>query len=64
MFKAAKAKTAKQYKFVPQPDITAYELARLLLLLAPQGRWVTAEDTRLRVEALPPEVKRHIVEVS
>lgn len=56
----AKAKI-KQWKLVPQPDITAYELAQLIPLIVPATR--RPEHLAFMVEHLPDNVKRHLVEV-
>lgn len=49
------------YRFEPQPDITAYELSRLLVIIL--RRYDSVLELAREVEALPPECRRHIAEI-
>jgi hypothetical protein len=44
------------WTYEPQPDITAYELARLLPFIMTPREWLQPEH----LESLEPEVRRHI----
>lgn len=47
-----------KWKFEPQPDITAYELAHIVkLLLAQRGK--TFEQVEKKIAALPSDGARH-----
>ena len=50
------------YRYEPQPDITIYELARLVAVIA--NRYPSVTALAAAIEALPPECRRHIVEVA
>jgi len=54
MLRKKEKKPGYHYKWEPQPDITAYEVAQMIHLLAyPQYNSVES------VEALPENVRRH-----
>lgn len=46
------------YKFNPQPDITAYELALLLPLMQP--RYGGVKDVTEKLSKMPPTIMRHV----
>ena len=50
------------YRFEPQEDITTWELARLLALLV--NTYPSRESVLAAYGALPPECRRHLVEVT
>ena len=56
-WKKKKPEPKLEYRFDPQPDITAYELAKLLPLILHRD---TAEGFRKQMESLPTGCGRHI----
>ena len=53
-------KIRRAFLFEPQPDITAYELAKLMPLMQWSGVYRTKKMLADKIDALPPECKRHI----
>lgn len=49
----------RSWRFDPEPDITAYELARLLPLVTD----TYGASLALAIDGLPPEVRRHVKQV-
>ena len=49
----------KRYNYIPQKDITAYELAIIMPILLDRVGWHQS-----LIEALPEEAARHFVEVT
>jgi hypothetical protein len=53
-----------EVKFVPLPDITAYEMAHIFSMIAPGIGCMPSSGLRIRQEfwdALGPEMRRHFV---
>lgn len=51
------------YRFRPEPDITAYELAMLLKILSGANHEITIGLNAKTSEALGPEAMRHLKEI-
>lgn len=51
----------KPISWCPKPDITAYELARAMVVLIPLGRGGMLIECEDAIAALPDAVKRHFV---
>jgi hypothetical protein len=60
-----KPKPKRKYKFAPLPDITAYEVAKIVPLMIPNPYAHIIKDYERRFQenimALPPECFRHIL---
>lgn len=50
-----------RYVWDPKPDITPYELARALIVLCARSEY-SGVDIVARVDAFPPQVRRHFRE--
>lgn len=60
MFKRRASAPVLRYRFVPQPDITAYELARIYAAFGHNIRLDISEDDKHQI---PEDVKRHFFRV-